>query len=206
MSLQFFSVSNINQFQYLMYRPLYWFGNGATPNLNLRLSLATAPTYSTDNKSVTINLKPYKWSNGETVTAQDVMFWMNMLHAEKSNWADYSAGGLPDNIAVDHREQPDPLTFNLTGAVNPYWFTYNELSQITPMPDGLGHHGHRRAADSGGCATAAYGTADASLHGRLHLPVQAGRLRPGEPARPPTTRCPPTPPTRSGRWSTVRGS
>ena len=26
MSLAFFSVTNINQFQYLMYRPLYWFG------------------------------------------------------------------------------------------------------------------------------------------------------------------------------------
>ena len=27
MSLAFFSVSNLNQFQHLMYRPLYWFGN-----------------------------------------------------------------------------------------------------------------------------------------------------------------------------------
>ena len=34
MSLAFFSVNNINQFQQLMYRPLYWFGNGNTPNLN----------------------------------------------------------------------------------------------------------------------------------------------------------------------------
>ena len=49
MSLAFFSVSNSEQFQYLMYRPLYWFGNGATPNLNPSLSLAQQPTYSTDN-------------------------------------------------------------------------------------------------------------------------------------------------------------
>ena len=35
MSLAFFSVNNTEQFQYLMYRPLYWFGEGATPNLNL---------------------------------------------------------------------------------------------------------------------------------------------------------------------------
>ena len=34
MSLAFFSVNNIEQFQHLMYRPLYWFGNGSTPNLN----------------------------------------------------------------------------------------------------------------------------------------------------------------------------
>ena len=32
MSLAFFSVANINQFQELMYRPLYWFGKGATPD------------------------------------------------------------------------------------------------------------------------------------------------------------------------------
>ena len=43
MSLAFFSVNNINQFQYLMYRPLYWFGNGSTPNLNPSLSLAAQP-------------------------------------------------------------------------------------------------------------------------------------------------------------------
>ncbi len=35
MSLAFFSVYNISTFQQLMYRPLYWFGNGSTPNLNL---------------------------------------------------------------------------------------------------------------------------------------------------------------------------
>ena len=45
-----------------------------------------------------VTLKPYKWSNGETVTAQDVMFWMNMLHAQKANWAGYSAGAIPDNV------------------------------------------------------------------------------------------------------------
>ena len=36
MSLAFFSVSNSEQFQYLMYRPLYWFGQGATPDSTRR--------------------------------------------------------------------------------------------------------------------------------------------------------------------------
>ena len=26
------------------------------------------------------------------------MFWMNMLHAEKANWAGYSPGAMPDDI------------------------------------------------------------------------------------------------------------
>ena len=38
-----------------MYRPLYWFGKGATPNLNPQLSLAQNPTYSNGSKTVTVN-------------------------------------------------------------------------------------------------------------------------------------------------------
>ena len=28
MNLAYFTVANVKQFQYLMYRPLYWFGTG----------------------------------------------------------------------------------------------------------------------------------------------------------------------------------
>jgi peptide/nickel transport system substrate-binding protein len=54
------------------------------------------------------------------------------------------------------------MTFTLTGAVNSYWFTYNELSQITPMPNAWDVTSTTGAPNSGGCATAAYGTADAA--------------------------------------------
>src|ERR1700733_12181869 len=50
-----FSVSNSQYFQYLMYRPLYWFGNGASPTLNANLSLADAPVF--DGNKVTMNMK-----------------------------------------------------------------------------------------------------------------------------------------------------
>jgi peptide/nickel transport system substrate-binding protein len=160
MNLAFFSVYNISEFQQLMYRPLYWFGNGSTPNLNLSISLAQSPTYATDSKSVVINLDPYKWSNGETVTAENVMFWMNMLHAEKANWAGYSSGALPDDLASIVVNSPTQLTFNLTAPVNTYWFTYNELSQITPMPNAWDITAKGGAPNSGGCAAGAYGTVD----------------------------------------------
>ncbi len=55
MSLAFFSVANINQFQELMYRPLYWFGNGSTPNLNPSLSLADNPVYTNNDTTVTVD-------------------------------------------------------------------------------------------------------------------------------------------------------
>src|SRR5262245_53348161 len=37
-ALQYFSTNNINQFQYLMWRPLYWIGNGSDVTLNESLS------------------------------------------------------------------------------------------------------------------------------------------------------------------------
>ena len=175
MGLQFFSVSNINQFQFLMYRPLYWFGNGTSPNLNPSLSLASNPTYSNNNTTVVVKLKNYKWSNGESVTAQDIMFWMNMLHADKENWADYSSGALPDNLKSVTVDSPTQVTFTLTSSTNPYWFTYNELSQITPMPVAWDIAATGAAPGSGGCSAAAYGTADAKCDAVYNfLSKQAG--------------------------------
>ena len=73
-----------------MYRPLYMFGdNGDSVTVNYPLSPADAPVYSDGGKTVTINLKGWKWSDGETVDASDVMFWLNMMKAEKANYAGY---------------------------------------------------------------------------------------------------------------------
>jgi peptide/nickel transport system substrate-binding protein len=44
--------------------------------------------------------------------------------------------------------------------VNTYWFTYNELSQITPMPNAWDITAVGGAPNSGGCAAGAYGTVD----------------------------------------------
>jgi len=73
-----FTIDNTATLQYLMYRPLYWWGEGGKPYLDKSLSLAYLPTYK--GQVVTVKLKPgWKWSNGEPVTAKNVMFWMNMM-------------------------------------------------------------------------------------------------------------------------------
>jgi peptide/nickel transport system substrate-binding protein len=73
-SLAYFSVSNLSWFQYLLYRPLYWFGDNGQVQLNPSLSLADAPVYSSDGKSVIITLKGWKWSDGTQITARDIQF------------------------------------------------------------------------------------------------------------------------------------
>jgi peptide/nickel transport system substrate-binding protein len=132
-SSTYFSVANISYLQDYMYRPLYWFGNGTQPTLNPSLSLADQPVYS--GKQVTITLKNYKWSDGTPVTAQNVLFWINMLQAvAQTAWGAFVPGGFPTNVTNVKATSPTTLTMTMNKAYSPTWFTYNELSQITPMP------------------------------------------------------------------------
>jgi len=130
MSSTYASDVNLFNFQYLMYRPLYWFGNGAQPTFNASLSLADQPTFN--GTKVTINLKNYKWSNGTQVTAQDVMFWLNMETAEPADYLAYT--NFPADVKDITVVSPTELTLVMDKAYNPTWFLYNQLSQITPMP------------------------------------------------------------------------
>lgn len=126
--------ADMARFQQLMYRPLYWFGAGQSPTLNTALSLAHRPVFTAGDTVVQIRLKPYKWSNGETVTSRDVVFWLNLLEAEKTNWGGYVPGQFPDNVVAYSAPNPTTVVLHLDRAYNPTWFTYNELSQITPLP------------------------------------------------------------------------
>ncbi len=135
-SPQVCSTMNYGQFTYMMYRPLYWFGNNNSPSVDLNYSIGKAPVWSNGDKTVSITLKSWKWSNGETVTSRDVEFWMNMLKTEapKGLWCDYTPGYFPDNVASIAYPNSSTVVFHLKTALNPTWFLYNELSQITPMP------------------------------------------------------------------------
>lgn len=130
----YFNSVNQEQFQYLMYLPLYWFGNNGQPVLNPSLSLAQPPVYSNGDTTVTITMKHYQWSDGAPVTARDVIFWMNLIEQEKTNFGPYVPGTFPDNVASYRMTSPTTVQFDLKQAYSPNWFTDNELSQITPLP------------------------------------------------------------------------
>lgn len=151
-SLANFSVANGPQFQQLMYRPLYWFGgNNNSPTVDYGLSVADAPKYTNGGKTVTIDIKRWKWSNGEPVNADDVMFWMNMVKAEKTNWAAYVPKEFPDNVTKVAKTGPQQITLTLDKGYSANWFTYNELSQINPMPMAWDVTSMSAKAGSGGC-------------------------------------------------------
>ncbi len=132
-SLAYDTPTNL-QFQYLMYRPLYWFGQGTQPSMNTGLSLADPPVYSDGDTVVTITLKPYRWSDGKPVTSRDVIFWINLLRANTANWAAFLPGGFPDNVTAVTADGPGTVRLKLKHSYNPQWFTQTQLAQIFPLP------------------------------------------------------------------------
>jgi len=171
MNSSYYAYTNINQFQTLMYQPLYWFGDGSSPTLDAQLSLARPPIYNKDHDTIVIDLKRWKWSDGETLDASDVLFWMNMLRAETVNWGDFTPGEFPDNVRNVVVDNPTRLTFYLNRPYNPTWFTYNQLSQIVPMPAAWDVRSLHAAPGSGRCATAAY--ASIVVNSKTNAPVSA---------------------------------
>jgi peptide/nickel transport system substrate-binding protein len=126
------------QFQYLMWRPLYWSPVGYTPTINYPLSLASKPTFSNGNRTVSFTMNSnYKWSNGQPVDGQDVVFAVDLVKAavkeSAANWGNYTPGYFPDNV-TSLSANGNTVTMHLNKAYNPGWFLDNQLGLITPLP------------------------------------------------------------------------
>lgn len=130
------SYVSIQDFYYLMWRPLYWFGINGSPGINYKLSLAGPPTYSNGGRTVTITLKHIRWSNGKPLTSRDVEFYLNLFEAERTNYFNYVPGYIPDNLTGQSFPRSTPYTFSLTfnKAYSHTWLLYNQLSELMAFP------------------------------------------------------------------------
>ncbi len=134
MSNEYLYGPDIHEFQFLMYRPLYWW-NGSPYKLTLSRSLADYPTFKNNDKTVTIKLKRWKWSDGQTLSPQSVAFFMGLLLTEYATFWSYIPGDFPDSLAsTSYDNAADTVTFHLKESVNPTWFLENQLLMITPFP------------------------------------------------------------------------
>ncbi|MDQ1733310.1 MAG: peptide/nickel transport system substrate-binding protein [Pseudonocardiales bacterium] len=128
------SIANIEQFNRLSYRSLYWIGKDDQPVIDPTLSLAKDAVYSNGNTAVSVTLNNYNWSDGKPVTTRDVEFWINLFRANKTVAAGYIPGEFPDNIKKFTAVDDKTFTLQLTEPYSPQWFNYNELAQIAPIP------------------------------------------------------------------------
>ena len=124
-------------FQDLIYRPLYWIGDHGKVKVYDQISLADAPTYTDGGKTAVLKLRDYSWSDGTKITSRDVLFFWNLLKASKENWAGYVPSEFPDNVTKVTTPDDSTITFTFDKVYNADWILYNELSQITPMPQHL---------------------------------------------------------------------
>lgn len=134
-SFAYCSVANTSQFSSLLYRPLYYYGNNYSPTVDYNYSIGKAPVWSNGNKTVTIHLNSWKWSNGEQVTSRDIELWINVYKSDAAaNYCGYVPGLFPDNVVSTSLPNSSTIVLNLNKSYDPEWFLYNELSQITPIP------------------------------------------------------------------------
>lgn len=133
-SPNFYTGANSGLFSYMFYPPLYWFGQGSSPDLNENLSLAYPPVFTNGGKTVLLKLKPYRWSNGKPVTSRDIAFWQNLLVANASNWGASVPNEFPYNIQSERIVSPTEYSITFKKVYNRDWLIYNELSQVFPIP------------------------------------------------------------------------
>jgi peptide/nickel transport system substrate-binding protein len=113
--------------------------NGVVPEIEQDMSIADMPKYTNGNKTVTITMKSnYKWSNGKPLTANDLLFAIDLIKAaikvSPANWAGYTPGHFPDNLTSITQPNSTTLVMNLKSPVNPSWFTEDILTSVNPMP------------------------------------------------------------------------
>jgi peptide/nickel transport system substrate-binding protein len=134
------TVANGPQFDDLMWRPLYWPTNGASPTIDFSRSLAERPVFSDANKTITMKIdKGYRWSDGKTVDANDVLFTIALSKAaikeSAANLSGYTPGEFPDNIVSATAPDPQTVVLKLDKTFNSAWLQANELpTAIEPLP------------------------------------------------------------------------
>jgi peptide/nickel transport system substrate-binding protein len=143
---------NILEFQALMYRTLYFFGSDGTPEVDDANSIGEPPQWSEDGLTVTVKVKPWQWSNGETMCADNVLFWVNLMKVKGARYGEYVPGYFPDNLTDYGKLAEDTVFFTFDKVYSQRWVLMNQLSTITPLPRAWDRTADGAANASGDCA------------------------------------------------------
>ena len=134
----FNSVYNTYTFEYESWRPIYDVPQGTTQTVYQKLSVANPPAFSNGDKTMSISLKPWKWSDGTTVSSKDLLFSIEEIKAavkaSPANWAAYVPGFFPDTITSMSTPDSSTLVVNMKSAVNPTWMEEDILGAISLFP------------------------------------------------------------------------
>ncbi|MBV9382325.1 MAG: hypothetical protein JOY82_22420 [Streptosporangiaceae bacterium] len=117
-----------------MWPVLVYGGDGGQSTVNPAESLYSSMTWTSNDKTVTINLKPWNWSDGTPITSRDFTFVYNMLKADVPNWNYYVPGLFPADVAGVSTPTAHTVVLNLTRSYNPAFYTEDVLSYVPLLP------------------------------------------------------------------------
>ena len=136
------TTENVTYFEYQLWRPLYWLGEGQTLKIDEAKSVAEMPTFG--DKSVTITLKSWSWSDGKPITSRDLAFNINLLKTEPAKQYCFASQYMPSAILSYEIVDDKTIKLQLDRNYNEQWFTWNVLSVLMPLP----HHAWGKTSDS----------------------------------------------------------
>ena len=112
-----------------LYRPLIWMA----PNLTIDFtnSHASSIEVSENNTLFRVHLHPWIWSDGVPVTADDVIYSMEIIKQLGASYFGWGADGMPDLFASLRAADPLTLEVRTPHPVNPEWFEAGEIDVAT---------------------------------------------------------------------------
>ncbi len=109
-------------------------GDGGQSIINPNESLYSSLSYSNGNKTVTMVLKPWKWSDGAPITSRDFTFVYNLLKYNYQNWNLYLPGTFPTDVQSVSAPDQHTVVINLTSATSPDFFAGDVLNNVQLVP------------------------------------------------------------------------
>ncbi len=98
-------------------------------------SMYSSLTYSDNDTTLKIVLKPWRWSDGAPVTSRDFTFFFNLVKAAGTNWWGYvNNSEFPYNVSSVQTPNSSTIVLHLTRPYNPYFFTEQELTDVQLLP------------------------------------------------------------------------
>jgi peptide/nickel transport system substrate-binding protein len=113
---------------------LVYDGDGAASAINPQESLYSSMAWSNGDKTITITLKPWKWSDGTPITSRDFTFAYNLLKANYQNWVWYFPGLFPADVTSVSAPGPRTVVVNLNRSYNPEFYEEDVLSEVPLLP------------------------------------------------------------------------
>ena len=117
-----------------IYRPLVWLDRNL--NYDPAMSVASAVRTTDGGRTWLLTLKPWVWSDGVPLTAQDVVFTFDLIRKLGPGYIGYDVGGIPNLVDKVVALSPHTVDIQLTKRVNPEWFLRLGLGNtIRPLPE-----------------------------------------------------------------------